>query len=151
VSGIDNLRGRANEATFENVRYSRARIAFDVPADWTFGGNPARRGRVLDRAAARHQFPAWTSERKATPQDLPAVLARAIPLKTEQRALQRYQAWRVRPESVQETSIGGHAALVAIADFKLRGSGQARVECMTWEFTPESPSSFSPSSAQTNS
>jgi hypothetical protein len=38
---IDNLRGRASEAKFDNGHYSQAGISFDVPADWNYGGTIA--------------------------------------------------------------------------------------------------------------
>src|SRR5437867_478817 len=39
--GVDDLRGRAREATFANGRYTQAGIAFDVPANWTYDGTVA--------------------------------------------------------------------------------------------------------------
>jgi hypothetical protein len=45
---------------------------------------------------------------------------------------------RVRPDSLQQISIGGHQAVAAIADFKSRGDGKPRVECLTWILTPGS-------------
>jgi hypothetical protein len=139
----DDLRGRASEARFESGHYSQAGISFDVPADWNYGGTIAA-GAPSDETAhwidprPDTTFYAWFSKRKASAKNISTLLAAAIPNKTSQRAGEGYQRWQVRPESVQRTSLGGHQALVAIADFDSRAGGRPRVEYLTWIFAVES-------------
>jgi hypothetical protein len=136
----EDLRGRAGEATFENGRYRQAGIVFDVPAAWMYEGTVAAETPADETAhwidpQSGAYFSAWLSKRKAAPEDISALVASAVSNKTRQREREGYRGWRVRPGSVQQTSIGGHQAVVAVADF---GSDTPKVECMAWIFTPES-------------
>jgi hypothetical protein len=80
----------------------------------------------------------WLRKRKAPQENVATLLAGVVASKTRQREREGYQRWHVRSESVQHTSVGGHQAVVAIADFESRGSRTPRVERLTWIFTPES-------------
>jgi hypothetical protein len=83
-------------------------------------------------------FSVWLSKRKAALENVATLLASVVANKTTQREREGYRGWRVRPESVQRTLIAGHQAVTAVADFNSGSGGKARVECLTWIFTPES-------------
>jgi hypothetical protein len=143
ASKVDDLRGRAREATFANGRYSQAGIAFDLPANWTYDGTvagetPADEAAHWTDPESGALFSVWLSKRKAAPENVATLVAGAVANKTTQREREGYRRWRVRPESVQRTSIGGHQAVVAIADFESGSGGKPRVECLAWIFTSES-------------
>ena len=143
VGGVEDLRGRASEATFENGRYRQAGIAFDVPADWKYGGTVAGETPADETAhwtdlQSGANFSAWLSKRKAAPENVATLLSGVVANKTRLREREGYQRWRVWPESIRQTTIGGHQAVVAVADFESRGTRVPRVECLTWIFTPES-------------
>lgn len=148
ISVPDNLLGRARDARFENGHYRQAGIAFDVPAGWTYNGTGAGET-PFDEAAnwtdpqTGLRFYAWVSVRKAASEQLPTLIANAVPNKTRQRAQERYQRWQVRPDSVQRTDIGGHPALMALADYVSRPKGDPKVEYLAWIFTPQSRVIFS--------
>ena len=139
---VEELRGRASEATFENGRYRHAGIAIDVPAGWNYGGTipgetPADdTAHWTDRATGIAVY-AWLSQRQAAPEDVSGLLATVVADKTRQRQRQGFRRWTVRPESVQQIVVGGRRGLRAIADFESRGGG-TRVEYLTWVYTPES-------------
>lgn len=139
---IEDLRGRASEATFESGHYRQAGIAFDVPADWKYEGTVAGETPADETAHwTQPNGPAFSvllSKRKASPESVATLLAGVIANKTKQREREEYRRWRVRPESVQHTFIGGHQAVVAIADFESKSGGRPRVERLTWIYTPES-------------
>jgi hypothetical protein len=139
---IENLRGRVSEATFENGRYRHAGIAFDVPADWEYGGTVPDENPADDTAHWRDpqsgvSVYVWLSLQKTAPEDVATLIAGVVANKTRQREHQGIRRWHIRPENVQQTSAGGHSAVVAVADFESR-SGGPRVERLTWIFTPES-------------
>jgi hypothetical protein len=54
---------------------------------------------------------------------------------------QGYVNWAIRPGTVRETTVGGHPALTAIADFERR-DGTPRVERLTWVFAPQGRALF---------
>jgi hypothetical protein len=139
---VEGLRGRVSEATYENGRFSHAGITFEVPAGWHYGGTIP--GELADDNTAHWTDPStgvafyvWLSTRKASSEDVPGLLAGVVSGKTQQRQQQGYRQWKVRPESVQQITVGGHQGLRAVADFQSR-NGAARVECLAWIFTPES-------------
>ena len=66
--------------------------------------------------------------------DIEAAIASAVATKEGQRRRDGYQQWRARPQGVRRLTIGGHAALLAVADWR-RGDGEARVEYLAWVFT----------------
>ena len=133
-AGFEDLRGRAREATFENGRYRQAGITFNLPADWTYGGTmagetPADETAHWTEPRTGIAFSAWLSKRKTAPENVAILLENVVAHKTRQRERERFQRWHVRSESVQHTSVGGHQAVVAIADFELEGieNAEARV------------------------
>jgi hypothetical protein len=139
---VEQLRGRKSAATFEAGHYRCGDIRIEVPAAWQYGGTLP--GETVDDDTARWTDPAtritlnvWVSRRKVSPDAVSGLLATAVSSKAAQRAREGTRGWTVRPDSVQETTIGGHRALRAVADFEARRGG-ARVEYLTWIFTPES-------------
>jgi hypothetical protein len=140
---VEQLRGRKSPATFDAGHYRCGDIRIDVPSAWTYGGTLP--GETADDDTARWTDPAtkitvnaWVSKRKASPDGVTALLASAIANKTAQREREGWRRWTVRPDSVQEATVGGHRALRAVADFEPRRGGGMRVEYLTWIFTPES-------------
>jgi hypothetical protein len=139
---VEGLRGRVSDATFENGRYSHNRIEFEVPADWNYGGTLPGEVPVDDTAhwtdprtgAALY---AWLSSRQAGAEDVSGLLGSVVSEKTRQRQRQGFRRWVVRPESVHQMLVGGHQGVTAIADFESKAGG-ARVEYLTWIYTPES-------------
>jgi hypothetical protein len=130
------------DATFENGRYRRAGIAFEVPLDWNYAGTVIAQG---PSATTAHWHDPQTGSdlyarvniQAAAPAEITQLLATTIANKTQQRARDGYQQWRVRPESVSRTVIGGHPALAAVADYTARGDGTPRAELLTWIFAAE--------------
>jgi hypothetical protein len=127
-----------DEATFADGRYTRAGISVTVPAEWSYVGT-----RITAATSALAQwgmkpvsanFYAQTIT-QGTP-DLDTQMAQAIDNKTRQRQGDGYRQWRVRDQSVRRASIGGHPALMAVADWQ-QHNGAARVEYLAWVFTPE--------------
>lgn len=139
---VERLRGRVSEATVENGRYRHADIAFDVPADWSYGGTIPGETPADDTAhwtdpRTGVAFYAWLSKRQAAPEDIAGLLTSAVSDKTRQRQRQGFRRWVVRTDSVQQIVVGGHQGLSAIADFEMKAGGM-RVEYLTWIYTPES-------------
>lgn len=139
---VEALRGRKSEASFEDGHYRHAGIAFDVPAEWHYGGTLPGEEPADDTAhwtdpQSGVGFYAWLSRRKVAPENVATLLADVVASKTRQRELQGFRRWHVRAESVQHTSIVGREAVVAVADFETRFGGP-RIERLTWIYTSES-------------
>jgi hypothetical protein len=142
---VEGLRGRVSDATFENGHYTHAGIAFDVPADWKYGGtlpdaNPADDTAHWTDPASGVTLYVYLSRRSAGGEDVSALLDKAVESKAGLRARQGYRNWRMRADSVQHTSIGSRQAVVAIAD--LGRPERPKVERLTWIFAPESRVEF---------
>jgi len=131
----------ASEASFENGHFRESDIGFDVPANWKYEGT--RQAVIATDETAGFTDPqtgltvyAWLSRQTADAADIPLLLERVVANKARQREREGYRQWHARPDSVQQSSINGHAAVSAIADFESR-SGTPRVECLTWIYAPE--------------
>ena len=133
---------RQNPATLQNGRYAYAGVSFDVPASWTYEGTSQRdavgsTARWTDRQTGIDLY-AWMHKVTAPAASIAGLVSESVARKTAQRARDGYRAWRVRPESVRQTTIGGRSALLAVADFTSSGDGRPRVECLAWIYAPES-------------
>jgi hypothetical protein len=133
-------------ATFENGRYRQANITFDVPVDWTYVDT-----RVIapGQATAHWSDPrtganlyVWMRQENVAAADIAPFLDRVVTNKTQQRARDGYQQWRVRPESISRPVLGGNQALAAVADYTSRGTGAPRVELLTWVVAAEGRALF---------
>jgi hypothetical protein len=70
----------------------------------------------------------WLKSRTVDPADIPALMSRRLGSKLAQR--NNFEGYRYRPESVQNSTIGGRPALSAVADYVQ--AGQKMVEYLTW-------------------
>ena len=102
---------RASRSTCRRTGSTRARSAGTHPPTPQHTG-PTRRVPLPCLCTLDRQ--------RIAPDDLPNLVKDALTAKTRQREQQGYQRWRVRLDSVRQTSIGGRQALFAIADFERR-------------------------------
>ncbi len=140
VAGLAPLAAQG-DATFASGRYTRAGISVTLPPEWVY--QQTRASAAPTDAIAQwlmqpvSAYPAslyvWTST-DGVP-DIEAAIAQAIDNKEGERRRAGFQQWRARPQSVRRLTIGGHPALMAVADWR-RGDGEARVEYLAWVFTP---------------
>lgn len=70
----------------------------------------------------------WMKRRNAEKADLEALMNDRLDVKAMQR--NNFQSYTYRPENVQRTTINGHPALSAVADYVM--AGQKMVEYLTW-------------------
>ena len=142
-----SVRAQLPQATFESGHYHHGSgITFDVPGTWRYDWT---RPGVLPVDETAHfttpsgwEFSAWLSARKTNEQLVGVTLDRVIEEKTMQRAREGYQHWQVRADSVTRTTINGHDAVTATADWEMRISHAPRVERLTWIFTANSRVQF---------
>ena len=75
---------------------------------------------------------AWLKLQNVDAANIPAFLDRRLDARVAQR--NNFQSYRFRPDSVQRTTIGGHPAISAVADYV--SAGQQKVEYITWIDAP---------------
>lgn len=74
----------------------------------------------------------WMRSEQHAAAEIPGLLRQDI----ENKYTQRMEGWKVRPESIQTTTINGSQAIGGIADFTV--NGHTFVEYVTWIRTPKS-------------
>lgn len=139
---------RISELGFvKDGRYHHIRtgVEFPVPLGWSvISTGPSSGGgeqMYLRNVAAPQTYVAvWMKNEANTPADAEAWLQLAPKMKTDQRIGQNVQQFTFRRDSIVRTSISGHNAETATADFVERG--QNWVEYFAWIYTEKTRVQF---------
>ncbi|HXW92902.1 MAG TPA: hypothetical protein VEK33_20300 [Terriglobales bacterium] len=108
-------------------------IELTIPPNWVIASQapsstPDAQVLKLKDSASNAVGTVWMKRRNAETADLQALMNDRLAVKAVQR--NNFQSYTYRPESVQHTTINGHPALSAIADYVM--AGQKMVEYLTW-------------------
>jgi hypothetical protein len=108
-------------------------IELTIPPNWVIARQapssvPDAQVLSLKDSASNVVATVWMKRRDAEKADLEALMNDRLNVKAMQR--NNFQGYTYRPESVQHTTINGHPALSAVADYVM--AGQKMVEYLTW-------------------
>ena len=116
--------------------HNRTGIEFTLPSGWSVGSQkPSADGAQMvyvKDSVTEAMGAAWFKLQSVDAENIPAFLDRRLDAKVAQR--NNFQSYRFRPDSVQRTTIGGHPAIGAVADYV--SAGQLKVEYITWIDAP---------------
>ncbi|MGA2740722.1 MAG: hypothetical protein ABSG65_25205 [Bryobacteraceae bacterium] len=120
--------------TLENGIYHHnlTGIQFTLPPDWVivnqdWSSDGAQFVLVRDTVLNLTGL-VWLKKRAIDPANIPSVMSRRLDCKAAQR--NNLEGYKYRPESIQNTTIGGRPALSAVADYV--SGGKPMVEYLTW-------------------
>ncbi|MGA3040073.1 MAG: hypothetical protein ABSF54_04695 [Bryobacteraceae bacterium] len=119
--------------TLENGVYKdKTGVQFTLPPDWAVVSH-ARASDGAHTVMLRDTITnviatVWLKSRTVDPASTPALMSRRLDTRLAQR--NNFEGYKFRPESVQNTTIGGRPALSAVADYVR--TGQKMVEYLTW-------------------
>jgi hypothetical protein len=120
--------------TVENGVYhnNRTGIEFTLPSDWVIvsqgWASEGAQTVTLRDTVSNVIGVVWLKARIASPADISALLSRRLDGKVAQR--NNFEGYKFRTDSVRQATIGGKAALSAVADYA--SQGQQMVEYVTW-------------------
>ena len=121
--------------TLENGVYHNnlTGIELTIPSNWVIASQapsstPDAQVLRLKDSASNVVGTVWMKRRDAEKADLEALMSDRLSVKATQR--NNFRGYTYRPESVQHTTINGHPALSAVADYVM--AGQKMVEYLTW-------------------
>jgi hypothetical protein len=132
----------------ENGRYhdTLSGVEFDLPSGWFIKQtdpdrtNPGGVREIADPSGRAMVLTAWMWKIQTDPENIPKLLSGVVAYKIKQRAGETPPGphmvvpnYKIREGSVEQTSIGGHAAVRAIGEWELNGKSFA--EYLTWIYT----------------
>jgi hypothetical protein len=139
----------------ENGRYhdTLSAVEFDLPSGWLIQRTDPDRAnpggvRIFGDPSGRAMiFTAWMFKTDTDPENIPKLLSQVLAYKIQQRAGQTPPGghlvvpnYKIRDGSVEQTSIGGHAAIRAIGEWEQNGKSIA--EYLVWIYTEHTRTLF---------